>query len=160
MALLDEAFDINALPEQQNNYDPIPEGWYDVVISKAEVKPTKDSTGQYISIRYDVTGPTHQGRVVFSIVNIKNKSPEAENIGRQQLGSIMRAIGLTRVDDTDQLIGGRLQAKVTIRKQDGYDPTNDVRGYKAIDGAVLPSASVAKEPAGVTGKASPPWAKK
>jgi hypothetical protein len=159
MALLAEVFDIHALPEQQNNYDPIPEGWYDVVISKAEVKPTKDSTGQYISIRYDVTGPTHQGRVVFSIVNIKNKSPEAENIGRQQLGSIMRAIGLTRVDDTDQLIGGRLQAKVTIRKQEGYEPTNDVRGYKAIDGAVLPSAS-AKEPAAATGKASPPWAKK
>jgi hypothetical protein len=98
--------------------------------------------------------------VVFSIVNIKNKSPEAENIGRQQLGSIMRAVGLTRVDDTDQLIGGRLMIKVTIRKQEGYDPTNDVRGYKAIEGAVMPSAAAPAGAKEVGAKAAPPWSKK
>jgi len=159
MALLDDVFDINSLPEQENNYDPIPEGWYEAVINKADVKPTKDGTGQYISVRFDVTGPTHQGRVVFSIVNIRNKSAQAQSIGLQQLGSIMRAVGLTRVDDTDQLIGGRLLIKVTIRKQEGYDPTNDVRGYKAIEGAVMPSAAApaaSKENA----KAAPPWSKK
>lgn len=161
MALLDEVFDVNSIPEQENNYDPVPEGWYDVVISKADVKATKDGTGQYISICYDITGPTHQGRKVFGIVNIRNKSAQAQNIGVQQLGSIMRSIGIARVDDTDQLIGGQLQIKVTIRKQEGYDPSNDVRGFKAIEGLSLPpaAATTAAAPA-ASGKAAPPWAKK
>jgi hypothetical protein len=160
MALLDDVFDINSLPEQQNSFDPIPEGWYEAVISKADVKPTKDKTGQYINMQYAVTGPAHQGRVVFSIVNIRNKSAEAQNIGLQQLGSIMRAVGLTRVDDTDQLIGGRLLIKVTIRKQDGYEPTNDVRGYKAIEGAVMPAAAAPAGAKEAGSKAAPPWSKK
>lgn len=157
MALLDEAFDVNSIPEQENSFDPIPEGWYDAIIAKAEVKPTKDGTGKYINVRYDVLGPTHQGRVVFSIVNIRNKSAQAQSIGVQQLGSIMRAIGLNRVDDTDQLIGGTLQIKVTIRKQEGYEPTNDVRGFKATEGAAMPTISA---PPASTGKAAPPWSKK
>jgi hypothetical protein len=160
MALLGESFDINSLPEQQNDFAPLPEGWYAAVINKAEIRDTKDKTGQYVAVRYDITGPTHQGRVVFGNINIKNKSTAAEEIGRQALGSIMRAIGLSRVDDTDQLIGGALQIKLSIRTQEGYDPTNDVRGYKALEGAAMPKVATASAPAQEEGKTPPPWAKK
>jgi len=159
MAQFSESFDINSLPEQQNDFAPLPEGWYAAVINKAEIRDTKDKTGQYVAVRYDITGPTHQGRVVFGNINIKNKSTAAEEIGRQALGSIMRAIGLSRVDDTDQLIGGALQIKLSIRTQEGYEPTNDVRGYKAIEGAAMPKVST-PAPAQDDGKAAPPWAKK
>jgi hypothetical protein len=163
MALLGESFDINSIPEQQNDFSPLPEGWYNAVINKAEIRDTKDKTGQYVAVRYDVTGPTHQGRVVFGNINIKNKSTQAEEIGRQALGSIMRAIGLSRVDDTDQLIGGALQIKLSIRTQEGYEPTNDVRGYKSLGGASMPGV-MNKEDAALfkqdDGKAAPPWAKK
>ena len=159
MALLGESFDINSLPEQQNDFAPLPEGWYNAVINKAEIRDTKDKTGQYVAVRYDITGPTHQGRVAFGNINIKNKSTQAEEIGRQALGSIMRAIGLSRVDDTDQLIGGALQIKLSIRTQEGYEPTNDVRGYKAMEGASMPKVA-ALAPAQEDGKAAPPWAKK
>jgi hypothetical protein len=159
MAQFSESFDINSLPEQQNDFAPLPEGWYSAVINKAEIRDTKDKTGQYVAVRYDVTGPTHQGRVVFGNINIKNKSTAAEEIGRQALGSIMRAIGLSRVDDTDQLIGGALQIKLSIRTQEGYEPTNDVRGYKALEGAAMPKAA-APAPTQEDGKAAPPWAKK
>lgn len=139
MALLNTSFDVNDLPVQQNDFSPLPDGWYSASITKAEVRDTKDKTGQFIAVRYDVTGPTHQGRVVFGKINIKNKSTQAEEIARQALGSIMRAIGLARVDDTDQLIGGTLQIKVSTRTQEGYEPTNEVRGYKAVDGGAMPT---------------------
>lgn len=159
MALLNQSFDVNDLPASSGDFSPLPEGWYTATIASAEIKDTKDKTGQYIAVRYDITGPTHQGRVVFGNVNIKNKSTQAEEIGRQALGSIMRAIGLARVDDTDQLIGGNLQIKLSIRQQEGYEPTNDVRSFKAIEGGAMPApnqvATEAKAPAG-----SPPWAKK
>lgn len=154
MASLNNVFDVNDIPEQSNNFDVLPEGWYTASITKAEVRDTKDRTGQFIAVRYDITGPTHQGRVVFGNLNIKNKSTQAEDIGRQQLGSLMRAGGLVRLEDTDQLIGINLSIKLKIRQSEGYEPTNDVQAFKALDGAVAPAPQA---PAQKGGK--PAWAK-
>lgn len=167
MAFLGQTFDANNLPEGNGNFEPLPPGWYNATITQAELKPTKDGTGQYIKLRYDITGPTHQGRVVFGNLNIKNSSAKAEEIGRQQLGELMRAIGLAKVTDTDQLIGGSLSIKLTIRQaQDGYEAQNEVRGFKAISGSAPPfaaSAAAAVAPSGApeaSSRAAPPWAKK
>ncbi len=166
MAFLNETFDVNELPQGNGNFDPLPPGWYHANITGAELKSTKAGNGQYIAVRYDITGPTHQGRVVFGNLNIKNPNPKAEEIGRQQLGEIMRAIGLAKVTDTDQLIGGSLQIKLEIRQQEGYEPSNDVKGYKATSGSVPTFAAPAASPAASApapagpAKAAPPWATK
>lgn len=143
-----------------NSFDPLPEGWYNVSIAGAEVKNTKAGTGQYISIKYTVTGPSHQGRVVFGNLNIKNPNPRAEEIGRQQLGDLMRAIGIPKIKDTDQLIGGNLSIKLTVKPADGqYEASNDIKGFKAISGASLPQPGVSPTPAPAP-SAAPPWARK
>ena len=160
MANLGEVFDVEFLPQGKTSFDPIPPGWYTVTIAAAEVKATKNGTGQYIAIRYDVTGPTHQGRVIFGNLNIRNQSPKAEEIGRQQLGEICRAIGLAKVGDTDQLIGNALSIKVDIEKSEQYGDKNQVRGFKAIAGGAPPRAAMATAPAAAPAKAAPPWAKK
>jgi hypothetical protein len=166
MAFLGQTFNADDLP-QGNTYDPLPAGWYTATIADAELKPTKDGSGQYIKVRYDITGPTHQGRVVFGNLNIKNASAKAEEIGRQQLGEIMRAIGLARVTDTDQLIGGSLSIKLDVRAAtEQYAAQNEVRGFKAITGSAPtfaePAASTAASAPASAGpaKATPPWAKK
>lgn len=158
MAQLGETFNTADLPEGQN-FEPIPAGWYSVTVTGAEVKETKAGTGQYIAVRYDVTGPTHEGRVIFGNLNIRNPNPKAEEIGRQQLGDLMRAIGLAQVTDTDQLIGGRLQIKVTIQKSEEYGDRNDVKGYKA-DGSAPPNVVTQAKTEAPTTAAAPPWAKK
>lgn len=155
MAFLEHTFDVNDLPQGNNNFEPLPPGWYSANITGAELKTTKAGNGQYIAVRYDITGPTHQGRVVFGNLNIRNPNPKAEEIGRQQLGDLMRAIGLARVTDTDELIGASLSIKLEIRQQEGYEPSNDVRGYKAITSSV----STAPAASGATTKTAPPWAK-
>lgn len=168
MAFLDTAFDVNELPQgNTNNFEPLPAGWYTASITQAEIKDTNDRTGQYIKVRYDITGPTHQGRVVFGNLNIKNKTPKAEEIGRQQLGEIMRAIGLTRVTDTDQLIGGSLSIKLDVRdartdEKTGktYEASNEVKGFRSVNGSAPMASAPASAPAAATGKAAPPWAKK
>lgn len=161
MAFLGQTFDANDLP-QGNTYEPLPAGWYTATITEAELKPTKDGSGQYIRVRYDITGPTHQGRVVFGNLNIKNASAKAEEIGRQQLGELMRAIGLARVTDTDQLIGGSLSIKLDVRPAtDQYPAKNEVRGFKAITGAAPAFSPAAPAPAAsAPSKAAPPWARK
>lgn len=166
MAFLGQTFEASELPTGNNSYEPLPEGYYNATITQAELKPTNDGTGQYIKLRMDITGPTHQGRVIFSNLNIKNASAKAEEIGRQQLGDIMRAIGLPKVTDTDQLIGGSVNIKLGIRpartdERTGktYDAGNEVKGYRAINGASAPMAS-APVAAAAPAKAAPPWAKK
>ena len=172
MANLGEIFDVEFLPQGKTSFDPIPAGWYTVTIASAEVKATKNGTGQYIAIRYDVTGPTHQGRVIFGNLNIRNASPKAEEIGRQQLGELCRAIGLAKVSDTDQLVGHGLSIKVDIEKSEQYGDKNQVRGFKPVAGGAPPrvtmtiggggssSPASVMSPAAAPTKAAPPWAKK
>lgn len=146
------------LPESQG-YDPVPDGWYNAQIKGAELKPTKLNDGQYIAVQYSITGPDHAGRVIFGNLNIKNKNPEAERIGLQQLGEVMGSIGLAKIQDTDQLIGGVLQIKVALsKKQEGFDQRNEVRGFKAIEGSAPPLPRATSTPAS-TGAPPPPWAK-
>lgn len=174
MAFLDQSFSLDELPvATTGNFEPLPAGWYTATINKAEVKNTKSGTGQYIAIRYDITGPTHQGRVVFGNLNIKNDNVKAAEIGRQQLGEVMRAIGLTRVTDTDQLIGGQLSIKLAVKNDAQYGDSNELKGFKASssaptfraaegNAAPLPSFLASSPPAspGAASKASPPWGKK
>jgi hypothetical protein len=179
MAFLD--ISLSDLPESTGGaYDPLPAGWYTAMIAGADLQATKDGTGQYIKIKYSITGPSHQGRIVFGNLNIKNASAKAEEIGRQQLGELMRAIGLARVQDTDQLIGGQLSIKLDIRpaRTDAasgktYDAQNEVNGYKAAGGlapaAAMPSFGAASQPqaqahaapsAPSAASSAPPWAKR
>ena len=159
MAFLDTAINVNDLPQsEQGNFEPIPAGWYTASIAGAELKDTKAGNGKYINVRYDITGPSHEGRVVFGMLNIQNPNPKAEEIGRQQLGELMRAIGLNQVTDTDQLIGGKCSIKVAIKPaQNGYEPSNDIKAWKAQEGAMPKpeAAPQAEKPAA----AAPPWAK-
>jgi hypothetical protein len=165
MAFLNEEFNVNELPQGNGNFEPLPAGWYTATISQSELKDTKAGNGQYIKLRYDITGPTHQGRVVFGNLNIKNANPKAEEIGRQQLGDIMRAIGLAKVTDTDQLIGGQIGIKLEVKQDEQYGASNEVKGFKSLSGsaapaaAVIPAKAAAPAPAAPT-KAAPPWAKK
>jgi hypothetical protein len=157
MAYLDQEFSVDSLPVgNTNSFEPLPEGWYTAAITGAEIKPTKAGDGKYIAVKYNITGPTHQGRVVFGNLNIQNPSTKAEEIGRQQLGEIMRAIGLAKVNDTDQLIGGNLSIKLAVRTGDYAG--NEIKGFKAIGGSPAPTKPAAAPAA--PGKATPPWAKK
>jgi hypothetical protein len=164
MAFLTETFDVNELPVgNAGNFEPLPVGWYTCTISQAELKDTKAGNGQYIKLRYDITGPSHQGRVVFGNLNIKNANPKAEEIGRQQLGEIMRAIGLAKVADTDQLVGGSLMIKLATKAAEGqYEASNEVKGFKAVEGAAMPKPAAPAAPASTaaTPPVSPPWGRK
>jgi len=161
MAFLDEEFSVDTLPVGNNNFEPLPEGWYNAAITGAEIKPTKAGDGKFIAVKYTVTGPTHQGRVVFGNLNIKNASTKAEEIGRSHLGDIMRAIGLAKVTDTDQLIGGKLGIKLSLKT--GESAGNEVKAFRALSGSSPAPTSILSTPSSVKtapAKVAPPWAKK
>jgi hypothetical protein len=167
MAYLNQTFNVQDLPKGDGgNYEPLPAGWYSASITAAEIKPTRAGTGEYISVRYDIVGPSHQGRVVFGTFNIRNASPKAEEIGQQQLGELMTAINLPQLSDTDQLIGSNVQIKLAVERNEQYGDKNQVKAYKAAGGAMGASSpaamprAAASAPAPAAKSSSPPWAKK
>lgn len=160
-------FTVNAadLPQDQSGFDPIPAGDYTVRIAEAALQQTKAGTGQYIKLRLDVIAPSHQGRVLFANLNIQNANPKAEEIGRQQLGSIMRAINLPSIQDTDQLVGGVMNIKVTIKQDEQYGPSNEVKTFKSAQGTAssmpAPSQPASQpQPQAAAAGTPPPWMNK
>ena len=157
MAFLNESFNRSDIPEAEGggSFEPIPAGTYDVVVQGIDLRTTKAGTGQYLAVRLDVTGPTHQGRVLWSNINFRNPNLTAESIGQRQLGELMDAVGLATFDDTDQLLGGRLKASVIIKDDPQYGRRNEVKKMTS-NARTLPntlSSSAATKSSG------PPWAR-
>lgn len=145
MAQLGQVFSASEAPAS-NDYSPLPAGWYSVRITEAELKDTKAGTGKYIKVRYDVTGGAHAGRVIFGMITVRNPNAKAEEIGRSQLAKLIRSIGLEEVSDTDQLIGGEMLVKVTIRQSEEYGDSNEVKDWKAGSTGATPTASTPPPP--------------
>ncbi len=158
MANLGTSFVTDEMPAS-TSYEVLPAGWYTAMIGSVDIKQTKSGTGRYFAIRYNITGPTHEGRVVFSNINFENANPKAEEIGRQQLRGLMEAIGIARLNDSDQLIGGHVKVKLKVEKDEQYGDKNQVTGF-ASAGAAPPSApkAAAASPAPKSSSA-PPWAR-
>ena len=118
---------------EENTFEPIPAGWYEVSITSTQLKQKKTGTGEFIALHYYVLGPDYKGRVIFGKLNIRNPNPHIQDIGIQQLGELMRAIGLASVEDTDQLIGGHLEVKVQIiEASSDCNFSNYVSNFRAI----------------------------
>jgi len=140
--------DLNELPESEGEFSLLPPGWYTAEIEKSELCQTKKGTGEYIKLQFNVTGPTHGGRKLFVNLNVKNESRSAEEIGRRSLGEIMRAIGISRIGDTDDLIGRPMEIKVSSKKNEWQGETkeeNVIKNYRATQSAE-PSAPSAPAP--------------
>ena len=141
-------------------FEPIPAGKYTVRGDATDLKPTKNGTGQYIEVEFVVLGPRFQGRKLFGRHNIVNNSAESMRIGRQQVKSLMVAGGMSqeqinRFNDTDQLLGLTVNARVEIDEGSGqYSPQNRIKGYEKATSITLPPADAfaAPMPAGGGGE--------
>ena len=137
--------------------EAIPAGWYNAQMTASEMKPTVDGTGAYLQAEFTVLSGDYAGRKLFDRINLQNKNPVAVEIGYKTLSAICHAVGVIQVQDSQQLHGRPLQLKVSLRAAgpgaDGkhYEASNEVKGYKGMDGAGVPMAGA---PAG----GAPSWA--
>ena len=142
----------------------LPAGWYAVEIKEVDVKTTKSGTGQYLKLRMDVATGDYAGRVIFTNLNVRNTNEVAEKIGRQQLGALCRAAGIPQLQDTDQLIGGTMEVKLSVDKDEQYGDNdgnvNNVKKFRSINSSEAPTPGTAtKSPETAAGGSKPPWAK-
>ena len=154
-------FSINDVPESdRQSFDPIPEGWYAVIITASDLKTTKDGTGEYIKLEHSVVGPTHKGRRIFGNLNIKNRNPQTVQIAKKQLAQLCTACGKGEIRRTEELHGIPVMAKVAIRPERGeYAASNDIKGYKPTEARAAQPSAVVEVEAEREAPTSVPWAK-
>lgn len=140
--------------EPTGSYDPIPAGWYKVVFTDAEEKPTKAQTGSYLQLSVEVIEGDHQGRKLVERLNLNNPNQTAVEIAQRTLSAICRAIGVMTPRDSSDLLNKPLMAKVAVKPAQGdYSASNEIKGYEAPSSAGATSAPAAAPAASST----PPW---
>ena len=134
--------------EPSSSFDPIPAGWYQAIISNSEMKATRDGYGEYLSLTLQVIEGQYENRLVFARLNLKNANDKAVDIARKDLAAICRAVGVMSPQGSEQLHDIPLMIKVKVRAASGeYEASNDIGGYKAVEGANLtPAPKAASKP--------------
>lgn len=142
-------FDANAI-QPDTSFEPIPAGWYNAVIDESEMKPTRDGSGAYLALRFNIIDGQYAGRKVFTRLNLRNQNPVAQDIAQKQLSTICHAVNVLNVQDSSQLhaLPMQIRVKITNDPTGQYDPSNEISGYKAVgagngQGVVAPLAAPA-----------------
>ena len=129
--------------------DPIPAGWYTAQITTSDIKPTSNGAGAYLELVLEVLEGPFAKRKLYDRLNLQNNNQTAVEIAYRTLSAICHATGVIVVQDSQQLHGKPLQVKVSLRAagpgSDGknYDASNEIKGYKAMEGASAIGAQAA-----------------
>jgi|14BtaG_2_1085337.scaffolds.fasta_scaffold00072_12 hypothetical protein len=157
--------DYQATDDVVSDFSPLPTGKYLASIVEAELKQTKAGTGSYVQLKFEVMDGAYKGRwVSFINITFTNPNSTAQEIGRKQLNTLLKAINLQGIQDTSELTGHAVVIDVNIKQQEGYSPQNEVKNYFPVDGTpaapTVPSQA-APEPTAQptpTSDAQPSWA--
>ncbi len=149
--------------EQQQSmrtFDALPKGDYLGMITDSEMKDTKAGDGKYLQLTWEIVEGEAKGRSLWSRLNLENKSQQAVDIAKRELGDICKAIGVLRPKDSMDLHGKLVVLSVSVKKRnDTGERTNDIKGYKAANGSA-PQASQTAAPQAASAPVAdkPPWA--
>lgn len=91
----------NAAEVQPTSFDALPPGSYEAVVSNSESRPMKSGNGMGFNFEFEIISGNFKGRKVFVWITFEHRtSPQAQQIGREQLSALCRAVGVTQLNDT------------------------------------------------------------
>lgn len=138
--------------EPNADFDPIPAGKYLAVITASEMKPTKNGSGQFLELTFQVIEGQYKNRLLWSRLNLDNPSAQAVQIARGELSAICRAVGVMTPKDSVELHNLPLMVTVKCKnREDTGDVVNEIKGYAKKE-------AVSATPSTQTN--TPPWARK
>lgn len=139
--------------------EPIKPGWYAVRVTQVELKPTKAGNGQYLEVTLAIDENQHPdcaGRNVWDRLNVFHQNEKTMKIARGTLRKLQESCGKPTAQDTDELLGCSVLAKVKVRPAtEEHRAQNEIDDYKPI-GATIPAAGAnahagaAQQPAAAT----------
>lgn len=117
-------------------FDVLPPGEYTVSIVESTIKDTKEGTGKYLELKFQVLDGEYKNRYLWDRLNIENPNQKTQQIAQANLSAICRAVGVMEPKDSSELHSKPLTVKVVIQPADDkYPEKNNIRGYKAVAAA-------------------------
>jgi len=138
-------------------FEPLPPGWYAAQIDAASVKDTESKTGKYLKLELVILDQPYNGRRVFTNITLVNPSQVAVEIGQRQLANLAHACGITALRDSAELLQRFVQIRLKIKEEKGYDPQNEVTGYKPPNTTAPGPQPMQDKPAAPAKSAKRPW---
>lgn len=151
MAQMQQLFDATTVAPQES-MAPIPAGVYLAQVVESDERALKSGAGRCIALTFEVLQGPYARRKVWTQLNYKHTSADAERIGQAQLSALCHAAGVPRLQDTSQLHMRPINIRVKIRKDDSgqYGDKNEVNGFEAA------GPGVGAPPMGMPGPAPAP----
>lgn len=144
-------FDANEV-EPTNSFEPIPAGKYVAAITESEMKPTKNGSGSYLQLTFQLMEGEYKNRVLWARLNLHNPNATAVKIARGELSAICRAVGVMKPTDSVDLHNIPLTITVKCKKREDTDEiTNEIKGYEPKTGGDSQSQQAP------TTDTTPPW---
>lgn len=144
MGRLGSTFDATKHDTTQSDYSELPNGDYELEIEASEVKEGANGTG--LKTTMTVLRPDeYRGRKVFNFYNLEHKNAQAQEIGQRQFASLCRAIGVSEVEDSEELHFKAFTAKIGLGKpsKDGQYPARaEIKKYYFPDEGNVPQPSI------------------
>jgi len=127
----------------------VPAGEYLAEIIKSENKDTKAGDGSYLSLQFKIVEGQHKGEVVYTNLNLVNKSEVAVKIACKSLKKICECVNINyeKMDDSQELHNRPLIIVVSMRDPDSAYPGNEIKNYKPAGGSAS-TGGIKKNPFG------------
>lgn len=131
---------------EQRDYEELPNGIYELEVEASDVAATKDGRGTILKTTMTVLRPEEYAkRKLFNNFNLENPSSQAQEIGQRQFASLCRAIGVTEVEDSEELHFKAFTAKIGLGKpsKDGQYPARaEIKTYYFPDQGNVPQPAI------------------
>lgn len=133
--------------KEQSSFDPLPKGEYMVLAKAGELKATKDGTGKYCKVEFEVMEGDFKGRKLWANYNVQNANPKAVEIALSQMKSFFLCAGAKESQLstlTPDSFAGQAAIAVVDVQTDNYGDKNVIKGWKKIGEAIPQAATQAK----------------
>ena len=113
---------------------PLPQGIYQGIVVRVQQKDTRDKTGVYEEVEFDIKYPEqYSNRKFWDRFNVSNQSVKAQQIGREGFSDLAKAAGVNGIINDDQEILGKevlLEITIVASENPKYpNPSNACRKY-------------------------------
>jgi len=116
--------------EPAADFDPIPAAKYLAVITKSEFKPTKNNSGNYLELTFQVIEGQYKNRLLWARLNLDHPNETTAKISRGQLSAICKAVGVLTPKDSAELHNLPLIINVKVKKRnDTGELVNEIKGF-------------------------------
>lgn len=113
-----------------SNFEALPAGNYQAVISNSAIKATRSGMGSYLELAFDIIEGEYKGRKLWARLNLENPSAKAVEVAKSELSAICHAVGVLELRASEEL--HNLPLTVSVRCIGNLETGtlyNEIKGY-------------------------------